>query len=270
LLGKSIGFVPTMGALHQGHISLISQSLTKTDVTVCSIFVNPTQFNNSSDLKNYPKTIESDLKLLTEVSCDVLFLPDENEMYPNGFEKITEYFGTITDVLEGEKRPGHFAGVVTIVSLLFDIVEPNKVFFGQKDYQQCLVVAELIRRHFSDIELFIEPTLRENSGLAMSSRNARLSETEKIDALNISKALFFIQENWTSDSVENLISEAERIVEEKASLKLEYLKVCDRHSLKYLSGHSSEFSEAVVLIAAFCGEIRLIDNLIIKYEKQSS
>ncbi|MFZ4799851.1 MAG: pantoate--beta-alanine ligase [Bacteroidia bacterium] len=261
--GKSIGFVPTMGALHHGHISLIQKSKAETDLTICSIFVNPTQFNNTADLEKYPRTASADMKLLAIENCDVLFMPNVLEMYPNGQAKNTEDYGEITQVLEGEKRPGHFDGVITIVSRLFEIIEPHKTFFGQKDYQQCMVVQELVKRHFPAIELFIEPTVRQKEGLALSSRNARLSEAQQIEALNISKAMFFVKENWGTESIENLIAGAIKIIETQKSLTIEYFTICNKTSLKALNGNSDNYKEAVILTAVFCGDIRLIDNLIV-------
>jgi pantoate--beta-alanine ligase len=184
-------------------------------------------------------------------------------MYPNGQAKNTEDYGEITHVLEGEKRPGHFDGVITIVSRLFEIVNPNKTYFGQKDYQQCMVVQELTKRHFPTIELFIEPTVRQKEGLALSSRNTRLSEAQQIEALNISKAMFFVKENWGTESIENLIAGAIKIIETQKSLSIEYFQVCNKTSLKALNGNSENYKEAVILTAVFCGDIRLIDNLIV-------
>ena len=261
--GKSIGFVPTMGALHQGHISLIIKSKDENDLTICSIFVNPTQFNDPSDLEKYPRNASADMKILADVKCDVLFMPSVLEMYPNGQTKNKEDYGEITQVLEGEKRPGHFDGVITIVSRLFEIIEPHKTYFGQKDYQQCLLVQELINRHFPKIALKIVATARQNEGLALSSRNTRLSEAQQIEALAISKSIYFIKENWGNDSIENLIAAAEKIIESQKSLKIEYLKVCNRTNLTTLNGHSKNYKEAIILIAVFCGDIRLIDNLIV-------
>jgi len=261
--GKSIGFVPTMGALHQGHISLIQKSLAKTDLTICSIFVNPTQFNSTTDLDKYPRTTANDMKLLAEVNCHVLFMPSVLEMYPNGQTTKTEDYGPIFQVFEGEKRVGHFDGVITIVSKFFEIIKPNKTFFGQKDYQQCMVVNELINRHFNFITLYIEPTIRQDDGLAMSSRNARLSAQEQENALAISKALLWIKENWTKYSINELLVKAEEIITIEKKLTIEYIAICNQLTLNKLTGHSNEYTNAVILVAVFCGEVRLIDNLIV-------
>ena len=261
--GKTLGFVPTMGALHQGHISLIQKSLTQTDITICSIFVNPTQFNNSIDLEKYPRTTAEDMKLLAAANCDVLFIPSVLEMYPNGQIKNTEDYGSITNIFEGEKRPGHFDGVITIVSRFFEIINPNQTFFGQKDYQQCMVVHELINRHFKTIKLYIEPTVRQNDGLAMSSRNSRLNKSELLEALAISKALFYVKENWGSYEINDLIHEARNIIQSVGILKIEYFEICNKITLERLSGHSNQYDDAVVVTAVFCGDVRLIDNLIV-------
>jgi pantoate--beta-alanine ligase len=262
--GKTIGFVPTMGALHQGHISLIQKSLAETNLTVCSIFVNPTQFNNSDDLDKYPRTAAADLKLLAANHCDIVFMPSVYEMYPNGFVKNTEDYGAITRVLEGEKRPGHFDGVITVVGKLFEIINPNKAFFGQKDFQQCMVVNELIKKHHNHIQLCIEPTIRQDDGLALSSRNTRLSTNERQEALNISKVLFWIKENWGNYTIIELKENACKQLLVNTNLKIEYLEICEFNTLLPLSGHSNQYNEAVILTAVFCGEVRLIDNIIVK------
>jgi len=261
--GKTIGFVPTMGALHEGHLSLIKKSMAETDITVCSIFVNPTQFNNSTDLEKYPIKPAEDFQLLAQQNCTDLFMPSVLEMYPNGQIKNIEDYGNITKVFEGEKRPGHFDGVITVVSIFLEIIKPNKTFFGQKDYQQCLVVKNLINKNFPEISLFIEPTLRNENGLALSSRNAHLLKHELSEAEAISKALFSIKENWGLNTIEQLIENARNIISEKKSLKIEYLNICNLNDLSILSGNSSNYDEAVILTAVFCGEVRLIDNLIV-------
>lgn len=262
--GLSIGFVPTMGALHPGHISLINKCVQETDTCICSIFVNPTQFNNSADLEKYPKTADADIKLLLETDCQVLFMPPVEEMYPEGLLKNTEDFGLITTVLEGEKRPGHFDGVKTIVAKLFDIIKPDKAFFGQKDYQQVMVVAELIKRHYPAIELYLVPTVRHEDGLAMSSRNVRLNKIQREEATAISKAMFYIQENWGLYTIEQLVQNALIIIGANKSLQVEYFNIYNSQTLELLKGNSADYSHAVVLAAVFCGEVRLIDNLVIK------
>ncbi len=257
---KTIGFVPTMGALHQGHISLIEQSKKICDITVCSIFVNPTQFNNASDLENYPRLIENDMKLLLENGCDVLFHPGVEQMYPNGLQKNEEDYGQVLKVFEGMHRPGHFDGVITVVARLFDIVKPHKSFFGQKDYQQCTVVAELIKRKFPEIELHVCPILREKNGLAMSSRNLRLSEIQKSDAVLINQALQYIKSGFGQKDLAILIEEAKVIINESKLLSIEYLDVANAINLEPIENSNTK---AVALAAVHCGPVRLIDNILL-------
>lgn len=258
---KSIGFVPTMGALHAGHLSLVHAAKAENDFVVCSIFVNPTQFNNPEDLKLYPRTLEQDAALLAEVDCDVLFAPTAIEMYPNGLikESANDY-GNFIHVLEGSHRPGHFDGVVTIVRRLFELVNPSNVYFGQKDFQQCLVVQELLKRMNSSIRFHRCPVVREPDGLAMSSRNVRLNSEERHAALLLSKALFHVGNNWNKDGWIQCVQEAKALIESNSLLTLEYLVVCETESLEELR----EFqNEAVCLVAATCGSTRLIDNVIV-------
>ncbi|MCX6187642.1 MAG: pantoate--beta-alanine ligase [Bacteroidetes bacterium] len=257
---KTIGFVPTMGALHQGHISLIKQSKKLCEITICSIFVNPTQFNNPSDLENYPRLLENDMKLLLENGCDVLFHPNVAQIYPDGLLKNEEDYGQVVRVFEGLHRPGHFDGVITVVASLFDIVKPNKSFFGQKDYQQCMVVAELIKRKFPQIELNICPILREESGLALSSRNLRLNETEKISALLIYKALNHIKVNYSPKDLRKLIEEAKQIIATSSLLSIEYLDIVNANNLEPIG---NSITKVVALAAVHCGDVRLIDNILL-------
>lgn len=257
---KTIGFVPTMGALHLGHISLIEESKKHCDISICSIFVNPTQFNNASDLENYPRLIENDMKLLLENGCDVLFHPSVEQMYPNGLQKNEEDYGQVLKVFEGLHRPGHFDGVLTVVARLFDIVKPHKSFFGQKDYQQCIVVAELIKRKFPEIELHVCPILRENSGLAMSSRNLRLNDIEKSDALLINQALQYIKSGFGQKDLAILIEEAKQIINESKLLSIEYLDVANAINLEPIKNSNTK---AIALAAVHCGPVRLIDNILL-------
>jgi pantoate--beta-alanine ligase len=261
LQNSSIGFVPTMGALHDGHLSLIRKAKLENDFVVCSIFVNPTQFNNSSDLKAYPRTIEADMKLLASENCDLLFFPAVEEMYPNSLKKESaDDYGHFIHVLEGKHRPGHFDGVVTIVNKLFSLVNPNQVYFGQKDYQQCLVVKELIRRNHPQIIFHQCEVVREADGLAMSSRNVRLSESGRISALKLSKALFHLQQNWKSNSWKLEHQKAIEMILADGRLELEYFEIADKNTLEKLSDFSHD---AVCLVAANCGATRLIDNVLL-------
>ena len=200
-LGKSIGFVPTMGALHQGHISLIGTSKIANGLTVCSIFVNPAQFNDAKDFNNYPSTIEKDIDALENAGCDVLFLPSVAEIYPSGTQNAKTYdLGYLETVLEGKYRPGHFQGVCLVVHRLLNIINANQLYLGQKDYQQCMVIKRLVELEEIKTNINICPTLRETSGLAMSSRNMRLSNKEKEHALKIFETLSYLKKNIKPES----------------------------------------------------------------------
>lgn len=262
--GKTIGFVATMGALHMGHLSLIDTSKKKTDITVCSIFVNPTQFNDAKDFEKYPVTIEQDILLLEQHETDVLFLPSVNEMYPEGPTLKQAYkLGDIEHILEGAFRPGHFQGVCQIVDRLFTIIQPNMVFFGQKDYQQCMVIANLIELKHPDIKMHIRTTLREQNGLAMSSRNTRLNDTQKQQALGMFKALQHINANAYNQEIFSLKSQANQILNETGFEKIDYVEVCDAQNLQPIK-QWNEAAKVVVVGAAFLGGVRLIDNIIIE------
>ncbi len=259
---KLLGFVPTMGALHSGHISLIEQSKKENEVTICSIFVNPTQFNSEEDLKKYPRTIEKDIKKLIEAECDVLFYPDYNEMYPKEEINSAEDYGHITSRLEGKFRPGHFNGVINIVTKLFATINPDTAYFGQKDFQQCAVIKELIKRNGFNIKLNCCPTLREEDGLAMSSRNMRLSNEERKQAVQIFKALQWIKLNFKAKTVAALKMEARKIIEEMPLLKTEYIEICDAETFEIMP-RKIEGRRLVALAAVYCGNVRLIDNLVL-------
>ncbi|MCF8254109.1 MAG: pantoate--beta-alanine ligase [Bacteroidia bacterium] len=255
-----IGFVPTMGALHLGHLSLLKNARQKCDIVVCSIFVNPTQFNQTKDLETYPRNLGNDIQLLLEDSCDVLFHPDVEGIYGNDLSKDdTSDYGPFIYLLEGESRPGHFDGVVTVVRKLFEIVTPDEVFFGQKDYQQCLVVNTLINKRFPNIQFNLCPIAREESGLAMSSRNVRLNPKEREIAPRIFEALQIIQRNWNPKNWEKGILIAKNLVQNEP-FYLEYLSVCDKETLLPLATFEST---AIVLVAVQIGSTRLIDNLIL-------
>ena len=260
---QKIGFVPTMGALHDGHISLIKVSKEQNQLTVCSIFVNPTQFNNREDLEKYPRPIEKDIKFLVENDCDVLFLPEVNEMYLIEETKNIEDYGNITNSFEGKFRPGHFDGVVMITKKFFEIIEPNSVYFGQKDYQQCLVIDHFIKKNNLGVDLHICPTHRENDGLAMSSRNMRLNEKERQAAVIIPETLHYIKKNIQQLPIHELISTAkDQIANSSTLMNVEYIEIVDAKSINPIS-EISKATEAIVLVAAWCGNIRLIDNLIL-------
>lgn len=262
LQNKKIGFVPTMGALHQGHISLIDISKNQTDITVCSIFVNPTQFNNPEDLKHYPRTPETDIKLLEEAGCDVLYMPEVADIYPENDNRKFD-FGYLDRILEGAKRPGHFNGVGQVVSILLEGVKPDKAFFGIKDYQQVMIVKSLVRQLNLPVEIVACPILREPDGLAMSSRNMRLDKQERIIASMVPR----IMQQANVIVKENSIAAAKQFVSEITSkvniMKLDYFEVCDAETLNNLPDFDSK-QKAVSLIAVFVGNIRLIDNWIIE------
>lgn len=257
---RTIGFVPTMGALHLGHISLIEASVKACDITVCSIFVNPTQFNQPSDFELYPRLPEQDVEMLLKAGCNVLFMPEAFEMYPRGLEIKQYNYGLLTHSLEGAFRPGHFDGVITIVKRLFDIVKPHQVFFGQKDLQQCMVVKRLIRIEQLPIQMHIIPTVREADGLAMSSRNLRLSTEERNDALMLYKALKHIYDHLGQKPLEQLIYEATDLA--NTTLKTEYIAVVNSDTFEPVA-EGDVLNHAAILGAAWCGNVRIIDNLII-------
>lgn len=260
----STGFVPTMGALHHGHLSLIAESKKQVDLTVCSIFVNPVQFNNREDYEKYPSTIERDILLLEESGCDILFIPSQNEIYPNAVSKNKKFdLGYLENVLEGKFRPGHFQGVCIVVEKLLDIIAPAYLFLGQKDYQQCLVIKKLI----SDImkkntRVIICPILRERNGLAMSSRNLRLNEQEKELASQLYKSLMYIKKSLLPGNFLQLKSKV-ILKLEKRGFKVDYLEIANSRNLEIVQG-SNEHKNLIILIAAFLNNVRLIDNVLVK------
>ncbi len=258
--GKTIGFVPTMGALHYGHISLVSSAISQCDITVVSIFVNPTQFNNLDDLSNYPRKLEADINLLSEIDCDIVFAPEVVEMYPEKSMAVDLDLdlGILAKVMEGKFRPGHFRGVVNIVSRLFECVKPDKAFFGLKDFQQVSVIRYMTNYFHLPVEIIACPTLRELSGLAMSSRNTRLSLSQKEDALIIYKSLILAKELATTNSP-NSVKNKIRDFFQKGNLVLEYFEIVNPVTLESLEG--DWVSGATACIVAYCGEVRLIDNM---------
>ena len=261
-LHKVIGFVPTMGALHSGHASLVKRSKEMSDLTVCSIFVNPLQFNNREDYVNYPNTLKKDISLLEELECDILFLPSEEEVYPDESSKNKHYeLGYLENILEGKFRPGHFQGVCLVVERLLTILHPDLLFLGQKDFQQCLVIEKLIQIMGVDIQVVRCPTLREESGLAKSSRNLRLSESELKIASELYKALHFINKNSNDYSFSTLQKEVIDHLE-SIGFKIEYISLANGNTLE-LEDNFKPGKKQVILIAAYLNEIRLIDNLII-------
>jgi pantoate--beta-alanine ligase len=257
---KTTGFVPTMGALHKGHLSLIAQSRKHADISICSIFVNPVQFNNKEDFKKYPSTIENDILLLEGAGCDIAFIPSEDEIYPGGNYNLKHYeLGDLENILEGEFRPGHFQGVCLVMEKLLDIINPSVLLLGQKDYQQCLVIKRLIGLLNKPIEVVICPILREVSGLAMSSRNQRLNEQEKKLASELYKTLVQIKENINANNFLHLKkNELTRL--ENLGFKVDYLELTKSNDLEIVE-HCTNNENYFVLIAAFINTVRLIDNL---------
>lgn len=257
------GFVPTMGALHAGHISLIKKSVAENDLTISSIFVNPTQFNDLKDFKKYPVTIEKDIYQLETSDCDVLFLPSIEEIYPTGTgQKQMFDLGYLESVLEGKFRPGHFQGVCMVMEILLKTVLPDNLYLGQKDYQQCMVIKRLIGllKLDKEIKLNICSTLRESDGLAMSSRNIRLNEQERQNATAIYRSLLYIKENIQQKEVPELKKEAEKILTAKG-FRIDYIEIADSNSLELINKWDGK-RKIVALIAAFMNEVRLIDNML--------
>jgi pantoate--beta-alanine ligase len=256
--GRKIGFVPTMGALHEGHLALVARAFTECDTVVVSIFVNPTQFNNPTDLEKYPRMLEKDLELLQKFSGVIVFSPEYNEVYPEGEQFEGVDLGELDRVLEGKFRPGHFQGVVHVVRNLFRIVNPHRAYFGLKDFQQVAVIKRMVSKLELPVEIVECPTLRESSGLAMSSRNLRLSEKEREEALIIPRTLEFAGQ-LAKDHSPTEVQALAREFFSKGSLELEYLEIVDGESLQSLNDTWSD--HAVCCIAAYCGPVRLIDNL---------
>jgi len=262
IFGKKIGFVPTMGALHEGHLSLVRLSKAATDLTICSIFVNPTQFNDPADFEKYPITTDKDIALLLTAGCDLLFLPAVSEMYPEGIMGKPEYdLGDMETLLEGKFRPGHFQGVCQVVHQLLAQVNPHDLFLGQKDYQQCMVIDRLMQQTgFKEtVKLHICPTLRETDGLAMSSRNRRLNDSDRKKAASIFRTLSYLKQQLHTGSLDALLQTASDQLEQEG-FRTDYLVVADAASLQPVSTWDGS-QKLVALVATFLGGVRLIDNL---------
>ncbi len=250
-----------MGALHQGHLSLINLAKQQTDVVVCSIFVNPTQFNDPKDLELYPKPIASDIEKLESVACDVLFNPATSEMYAENEQWVLDLDG-LDLLLEGEQRPGHYQGVTQIVKKLFDCVQPHRAFFGQKDYQQFLVIEKMVKKLAMKVELVMCPIVRESDGLAMSSRNIRLSAEERKNALAIYQTLCWMKDHFGHYGLDELKTLGTEKLRKSPGIVLEYLEICDGDSLLVATNQNPK--KLVVLVAAKLGNTRLIDNILLK------
>lgn len=261
--GRSTGFAPTMGALHAGHLSLVEAAKAKNDVAVVSIFVNPTQFNDPKDLEKYPRIPAQDIPLLIGAGCDALFMPPVSEIYPPGQDLTVHLdFGPLDQVMEGEFRPGHFKGMATVVKRLLDIVQPHRLYMGQKDFQQLTIVRDMIRQLTLSVELVMCPTTREPDGLAMSSRNLRLTPDMRAAAPVIYQTLSEIKERFQHEPASTLQAHAMHRLE-AAGLRPEYFDIVDGITLLPVERYA-ESNFAVACVAAWAGDVRLIDNLILK------
>jgi len=273
---KTLGFVPTMGALHDGHLELVKRSKKENDLTVCSIFVNPTQFNDLSDLEKYPRTLEKDSILLKSVGCDVIFAPEVLEMYTKEELALKKAniedkgwtdgkqvdFGLLDKVMEGAHRPGHFNGVAQVVSKLFRIVKPNMAYFGQKDFQQVAIIRSMTKQLALPIEIVVCPIVREDDGLAMSSRNIRLTEKERRSAPLIAQTLFKLKDFQSGHSIKGLKEFAESQIRSEPLMNLEYFEIVDFDTLQPIT-KKEESKSAVACIAVKLGNVRLIDNIVL-------
>ncbi len=256
---KVIGFVPTMGALHKGHLGLIELAKQQSTQVVCSIFVNPTQFNDPKDLEKYPRPITDDIRRLEEVNCDILFNPQVTEMYADN-EKWHFDMGDLEHLLEGKFRPGHYQGVTQVVNKLFNIVKPDIAFFGQKDYQQFMVISKMVEALEMPVKLVMCPIEREPDGLAMSSRNIHLTPYDREHSLILSKTLNWVKENFDINQIDTLQQQAAQMISNEPGVELEYFEIADGKTL-HLATPASE--SVVALVAARVGKTRLIDNVLI-------
>ncbi|MCL1938518.1 MAG: pantoate--beta-alanine ligase [Candidatus Azobacteroides sp.] len=256
---KCVGFVPTMGALHEGHIALARRCVAENDFSVVSIFVNPTQFNNKNDLVKYPRTLESDCALLQSAGVDVVFVPSEEEIYPEPDLRQFD-FGGLETVMEGQFRPGHFNGVAQVVSRLFEIVKPDRAYFGEKDFQQLAIIQSLVKQLNLSVEIVPHPTVREPDGLAMSSRNRLLTPAQRKSAAAISQALFESKKNKGRLSISETKNEVINQINSRPELRVEYFDLVDGGTLQ--SVQNWEDSDQIVgCIAVYAGDVRLIDNI---------
>ena len=258
--GLTVGFVPTMGALHYGHLSLINASKLSCDLIVASIFVNPTQFNDHADYDKYPRTVERDIAKLNSINCDILFAPTKDEIYPSDYKDLNYKLGDLATVMEGKFRPGHFDGMINVVHRLLDIVKPNKAFFGQKDFQQLAIIRKMVSDYKLPIEIVGCPIIREVSGLAMSSRNERFSAEQRLVAANISAIMYYLRDiscgHKLTEAKEKAISKFNSISE----FKLEYIDIVDGNTLQSIEKwEDTKYAQACC--AVYLGEIRLIDNI---------
>ena len=262
--GKSVGFVPTMGALHAGHISLIERAKKESDFVVCSIYVNPSQFNDKSDLEKYPRTLAYDIELLVKAKCDLLYLPDDQSMYPNGVDKLKHFdLGLLDTILEGARRPGHFQGVANVVDRFLEIIDPDKLLMGQKDFQQVKVIDKLLNiTNRNKVQLIMCPVEREKDGLALSSRNIRLNESHKLNAYKIYECLSWMKSLSKKQPLDWIKKEGLKKLSEIPNSNVEYLEICDSNDLNILSNLKVN-EQAVILAVVNMGGVRLLDNILI-------
>jgi pantoate--beta-alanine ligase len=260
---KSVGLVPTMGALHAGHLSLARQSIQESNLTIVTIFVNPIQFNNAEDLENYPEQIQDDLQILENLGVDYVFMPSRDEMYPKK-PLINLSFGHLDEVMEGKYRPGHFNGVAIVVAKLLNILTPTRAYFGQKDLQQFKIIEQLVSDLSIDVELVMMPIIREENGLAMSSRNSRLSKEGRIKAAHIYQSLMNAANAIRAgeDSLK-ILAEARRLIDQDGKISTEYLELANLEDLQ-LSGTDTEINRLVLCFAGYLEGVRLIDNVIVE------
>ena len=261
-LGSEIGFVPTMGAIHKGHISLIEKAKSENAIVVSSLFVNPTQFNDQNDFLNYPKTLENDILLLEKAGCDVLFLPSVKVMYPEGINNLEPMnYGFLDTVLEGQYRPGHFQGVGTIVYRLLSLIKPHKLYLGKKDYQQCLIIKEMIKLKNLEVTTILCETIREKNGLAISSRNIRLSEQSRQNASNIYKIMHSFKTALKTGEIQpQLDFQKDQLLQ--LGFQIDYFEVVNMNSLKKIN-HWDGKETIMIVVAVFLDGVRLIDNLFV-------
>ncbi|MFW5757044.1 MAG: pantoate--beta-alanine ligase [Bacteroidota bacterium] len=259
LQNEEIGFVPTMGALHKGHIDLVKRALNENDHVFCSIFINPMQFNNPDDLRSYPRTFEKDVQMLEQVGCQYLFKPSVEEIYP---EKPAEKynFGSLESVMEGKYRPGHFNGVAIVVKRLFDITTPHRAYFGEKDLQQLAIIRSLVRQEHLKVEIVPCSTVRESDGLAMSSRNTLLSADQRQRASVIYQSLLWCKNNFSQKSIPELKKYVEKQISSQSDMRLDYFEIVEPDTLKPIAG-KQQVNAAYGCIAVNVGVVRLIDNM---------
>ena len=257
--GKTVGLVPTMGALHAGHASLVKRSVSENDATVVSVFVNPTQFNDKNDLEKYPRALEADCSLLEQCGAAIAFAPSVEEIYPEPDTRQFS-FAPLDTVMEGVYRPGHFNGVCQIVSKLFDMVKPDRAYFGEKDFQQLAIIREMVRQMKLPLDIVGCPIVRKDDGLALSSRNARLSAEERQNALKISQTLFESRNFAINHTVAETRQFVENAIDNAPGLRLEYFELVDGNTLQQIENWN-DTDYAVGCITVFCGDVRLIDNM---------